>query len=167
MKKIGLLLVTSLLLLTGCTDPEEETFKMKIESVVKDATATFGKENIALSDNREKEEQSYFIGLNPSGSIAILLNISDDKEKVTQITAATTLDAYALGGKTEMLNAFQLLFRSVNPDLSVGQRQKIMNELDIDISTDFMTIDKNTTFDNVYYKIIATDSHIFLSASPL
>lgn len=164
MKRLLFLLAILTLALVGCSDEKgEKTFDFNFDHVLKVVETAYGKENIKVVD--ESKEKGYNTIFLPN-ELIIQATIDKETKKVVDVKSGLSFDGYAAGYKSDMLKSFQVVFNIVDSDMSIGNRDKVMSDLNINIDTDFLENKEISTNNNIDYSISPYDGNIVFSAKP-
>lgn len=168
MKKF-ILCIFLALILTACSSEtnskNDEHFSFTVETLEKrisEALSQIGnKTDLEIISNEKTEDGKQSIAL--SEDIFIFAKTNEDG-KVSEVTLAA-LPKAADASKEELNTAFLILIGTVDDTLSMGDRNKVKNELEIENNNLFdhtkVHINKNIVFT---YK--GTDENILLQATP-
>jgi hypothetical protein len=161
MKKLFPAFITILFMvfLSACGSNNDRAFNFDIKHVEDVVKTAYGEGNYTL----KKEKDYYSIILSDATVLRIDVN---DNDEITSVKAGVTLDGYAAGKTQEMFKAFQVVFNIVDSKIGVGGKEKVMNDLNIDVNTDFLKNEKTTTYHDINYSISSNDDFILLEADP-
>ncbi|WP_042352242.1 hypothetical protein [Bacillus massiliigorillae] len=163
MKRVLLLLAILTFSLVGCSDEKQKTFDFNFDHVLKVVETAYGKENIKVVD--DSKEKGFNTIVLPN-KLIIQATIDKDTKKVVDVKSGITFDGYAAGNRSDMLKSFQTVFNIVDSEMSIGNRDKVMSDLNINIDTDFLKNKEISTNSNIDYSISPYDDNIVLSAKP-